>query len=205
MALLTTYCSAAELKHLLRIETLDTSDDAEIALAIEAASRAIDLATNRQFGVDAAPVARYYDPPPAGIKFLLVDDISTVTGLTVKVDRNDDGVFEETLTISTDFRLWPWNAAADSRPWEYVVLRTGFTWPTHERSVEVTAAFGWLSVPTAIKQAALIQANRFFKRRDAAFGVAGSPELGSELRLLQKLDPDVAVIVQPYKKWWAIA
>jgi len=43
------------------------------------------------------------------------------------------------------------------------------------------------------KVATVLQANRLLKRRHAPFGVAGSPELGSELRLLARVDPDVAV------------
>jgi hypothetical protein len=57
-------------------------------------------------------------------------------------------------------------------------------------------------VPSAVKQACLIQASRFFTRRYAPFGVAGSPESGSEMRLLAKVDPDVAVILGPYVTWW---
>jgi hypothetical protein len=50
-------------------------------------------------------------------------------------------------------------------------------------------------VPPTIKLATQLQASRWLKRRDAPFGIAGSPELGSELRLLAKLDPDVEVLL----------
>lgn len=50
-------------------------------------------------------------------------------------------------------------------------------------------------VPGPVELACLIQASRWFKRKDAPFGIAGSPELGSELRLLSKLDPDVEVLL----------
>jgi len=53
-------------------------------------------------------------------------------------------------------------------------------------------------VPTTVKQATLLQASRVFARREAPFGVAGSPDMGSELRLLEKVDPDVAVMLVPY-------
>jgi hypothetical protein len=43
-----------------------------------------------------------------------------------------------------------------------------------------------------------MQASRLLSRRDAPFGIAGSPEMGSEMRLLAKLDPDVDLLVQPY-------
>ena len=39
------------------------------------------------------------------------------------------------------------------------------------------------------------EASRWFARRNSPYGIAGSPEMGSELRLLAKLDPDVAVML----------
>lgn len=50
-------------------------------------------------------------------------------------------------------------------------------------------------VPATVKLATEMQASRWAKRRDAPFGIAGSPEMGSELRLLPKLDPDVEVLL----------
>jgi hypothetical protein len=210
VALLDDYVTLTQLKSFLRIT--DTADDTELGFAITAASRAVDQATNRHFGQDAAVTARYYtvgQPDKLngfdGRWNVETADISTVTGLLVKSDTDDDGTFETSLTIDTDFRLWPWNAAAESRPWERIVLMAGGSFPVQLRTVEVTAKFGWASVPTAIKQATLMQASRFFSRRNAPFGIAGSPEMGSELRLLAKVDPDVMVIVAPYKRLWAWA
>jgi hypothetical protein len=44
----------------------------------------------------------------------------------------------------------------------------------------------------------MLQASRFYARRDSPYGVAGSPDLGSEVRLLSKVDPDVAVSLADY-------
>lgn len=57
-------------------------------------------------------------------------------------------------------------------------------------------------IPAEIKLACLIQASRLVTRKDAPFGIAGSPDVGSEMRLLAKLDPDVQVLVRPHKSWW---
>lgn len=54
---------------------------------------------------------------------------------------------------------------------------------------------GFTTVPAAVKLACEIQASRWFKRNDAPFGVAGSAEMGTELRLLARLDPDVEVLL----------
>lgn len=61
------------------------------------------------------------------------------------------------------------------------------------------------SAPSPIRQATLLQASRLFVRKNSPYGIAGSPDMGSELRLLAKLDPDVEVLVRPYRlQWWVL-
>ena len=187
------YVTAVEMKSYLKIS--DTVDDAEIALAISAASRAVDRATNRQFGLVAAPEARVYTArwDKDRCRYVVpIDDLMTVTGLTITGDA-----------AITDYSLQPSNADLTGKPWTSIVLNAGGN--CREDGVTVTAKFGWTAVPVAVKQATLLQSTRFFKRKDAPFGVAGSPDLGSELRLLAKVDPDVAVVLGPYQRWWAAA
>lgn len=200
------YCTVAELKTHLRVA--DSVDDTPLGISITAASRAVDHACNRQFGVVSAASARYYSYVGGLLdgcrQQVEIDDLMSVTNLVVKVDDDDDGVFETTLTIDTDFRLYPWNAAADSRPWTQLVLATDGTFPSAARAVEVTAFWGWTAVPTIVKQATLIQAARFFQRRNSPYGVAGSPDLGNELRLLARLDPDVMLLLGTVKRHWLV-
>lgn len=193
------YVTASELKSYLRIT--DTDDDAEVALAITAASRAVDRATNRQFGVVGAPEERRYEPRWDRRRELYVveiDDLMSTTGLAV-VD--DEGTELAALATVGDggYRLEPVNAPQKGRPWTQFVTTTSADW------WDVTAPWGWTAAPAPIGQATLIQSSRLFKRRDAPFGVAGSPDLGSELRLLAKVDPDVEVVVAPYRRWWGAA
>ncbi|WP_234820581.1 hypothetical protein [Mycolicibacterium goodii] len=54
-------------------------------------------------------------------------------------------------------------------------------------------------MPPAVKMATLIQASRLYARRHAPFGVAGNPEVG-QLRLLERLDVDLAVSVRPFAR-----
>lgn len=199
------YCTTLELAAYARIPSGDTLDDVQIGLAIAAASRAVDLYTARQFGLTGSAVARTYSYSGVcidGRRALSIDDVQTTTGLAVALDFDGDGTFEETLTYGTDFDLWPHNAAADGKPWTHLVARAGVTLPCRARGVQVTANWGWSAVPDAVKQATLVQANRLLKRRDAAFGVTGSPEMGGELRLLAALDPDVSVGLRPYRRIW---
>lgn len=186
------YLTLAEAKGFLRIG--DTLDDAEIGVLITAVSRAIDSRCNRQFGQDAGLVTRTYSQAPllnysTGLWELDIDDVQTTTGMTV------NGV----ALASSGATLLPLNAAVDGVPYN----RIGFTiWPISSYpGMPVTnvmqARWGWNAVPPSVTAAGRLQLNRWASRRDSPYGVAGSPDQGSELRLLAKLDPDVARMLGP--------
>lgn len=212
MAIANGYCTLAEVKGFVGIPAGDTADDTLLELAVESASRAIDAFTDRRFWVDSAVVARYYTVTADDEALEIPDGITTTTGLLVKTDEDGDGVYETTWTLNTDFRLEPVNAAADGLPWTRIVAvgdrlfprSTGSTTDDYYRAVEVTSKGGWTTVPSPVKQACLIQAARLWKRKDAPFGVAGSVDLGSELRLLSALDPDVQVLLGAYRRAWVV-
>lgn len=187
------YVTVDELAAFRRIG--DDADDTELAVAITAASRAIDLhcGPNRQFGKVDAVQERVYTArarPDRGRWVVDIDDLMSTTGLVVEVDG----------TALAGYTLEPRNAAQNGRPWTRLVVDPdSAVQPTGaEYEMAVTALWGWSAVPVAVKQACLLQASRFVSRRDSPFGVAGSPDLGSELRLLAKVDPDVAVSLRPY-------
>ena len=196
------YCTTDELRSFVRIG--DTADDVQLGLAIAASSRAIDRATGRQFGRVASAVARVYT---AGWDvrrerwYVVLDDVMDATGMTVEYDSAEDQTYASAIT---NYRLGPVNAAADGRPWTELVVRPASTvQPCDlEDGIQVTALWGWLAVPAAVKQACLLQASRVLARRDSPYGVAGSPEAGNELRLLARVDPDVEVALSPYRRWW---
>lgn len=162
-----------------------TDDTDRLSRAIASASRAIDTACRRQFGLVAAVEARKYRAVKSGLYggwFVYCDDLMTLDGLLV------DGVAPAPTPD-----VWPLRAGPLGRPWERMAVPSS---GVHE----ITARWGWTAVPETIEAATLLQANRFFKRTDAPFGVAGSPESGSEMRLLAKVDPDVDVMLRRYKR-----
>lgn len=178
------YCEPADLADYVRSDEIAEDADApEIALAVTAASRAIDGFTRRQFGKVDLLEARRYTPwrgsgSPAGY-VLDIDDLATAAGLLV------DGVAADPLLLS------PVNAAAVARPYTRLYV-------TSCEPVTVSGVWGWPTIPAAVVQACLLQASRFLVRRDSPYGVAGSPSEGSEVRLLSRLDPDVAVALRTY-------
>ena len=182
VALNQNYCTVEELKS--RLGITDTSDDFELGLAAAGASRAIDEITGRYFwrGTDT----RTYIPESISRQSL--DDLVSVTSL--KVDRDGDGVFEETWTQGTDYALevapGKYNAAAKGEQWPYTAAQviTGgklfpFTWMwSHLDRIQVTGVFGWPAVPLNVKNAAIIAGAQIFRIKDAPFGVAGFGEFG---------------------------
>jgi hypothetical protein len=59
-------------------------------------------------------------------------------------------------------------------------------------------------VPEPIKQACILQSARVYKRYDSPLGVAGFGDLGA-IRVSRFLDPDVAQMVEPYRRMQAFA
>ena len=190
------YVTVSDLAAYLRID--DSLDDAELAAAITAASRAVDHFCGRQFGRTDAPVERVYTARrdyQTGWWTVHVDDLA---GLPVTVKVAGDPV--------AGSRLGPLNAAANGRPWTRIEFDAGSErLPTGSPGeVSVTGIWGWDAVPATVQQATLLQASRLFKRRDAPFGIAGSPESGSEMRLLARVDPDLQVSLYPYRRMRAV-
>lgn len=176
--------------------------DDDIDRAIESASRAIDEWCGRRFWPDTVASARYYTAMPEETYSLPVDDISTTSSLVVKSDDNWDGVFENTWTLN--LRTGPYGFMVEPTNWSplgkpITRLRAIVdAWPTVPQGVEVTAKWGWAAIPTAIIEACLMLAVRWYKRKDTPFGVMGSSETG--LLTLPRVDPDVQAILNPYRR-----
>lgn len=192
---MTDYATLAELKAQLGIT--DTVDDTALSRVLTATSRAVDEHCGREFSQDAAAVARVYRAVCSDQ--LSVDDISTATGLLVATDENDDGTYETSWTISTDFLLEPSNALADGRPAVRLVAVGAKTFPTYglRPAVQVTARYGWAAVPVQVTEATIIKAARLFRRKDTPEGVAGGGEFGV-VRISNREDPDVAALLAPF-------
>lgn len=166
----------------------DYRDDPEMneiyEQSIGAASRLVDDWCNRQFGQVAAAEARQY-PVLAGR--CQIDDLMVSPTSVVGADGQ----------AQTGFQLGPVNAPQTGRAWTSLSLAEG---ATDQAYVTVTAQWGWTSVPPAVKQACLMQAARFAKRKDSPFGISGSPQAQGELRLLARLDPDVQTSLTAFRR-----
>lgn len=201
MTLTNAYATMAALKAELNIGQADTSYDVKLEAALNSASRQIDRHCGRRFWQDPTVVQReYYADSPYDVQ---TDDISTTTGLVVRVDTGDDGTYATTLTITTQFILLPRNADHDGLPWNSIRLVDADTttfpiWTSGRPSVRVTAKFGYATVPDDVNKACLIQATQLFKSSDAVFG--GLSFDSGILRVRETLNPMAAALVEYYVK-----
>jgi hypothetical protein len=197
------YATRNQVKAALRIGTADTIDDDLIDNCVGAASRLIDGYCNRRFWQSGTAEARVFQAEDSF--YCSIDDIAG-TAITLKTSSFADGNFDVTWTRS-DYQLEPLNGNLDGLTWSYDKIRAvgDYLFPTvnanygEQALVQVTAVFGWPSVPEPVTQATIIQASRIFKRYDSPLGVAGFGDLGA-IRVSRYLDPDMAQLVEPYRR-----
>jgi hypothetical protein len=203
MSITNGYATRNQVKAALRISVGDTLDDDLIDNCVGAASRLIDGYCNRKFWQSGTAEARVFQAEDSF--YCSIDDIAG-TALTLRSSTQADGTFDLNWKVS-DYQLEPLNGNLDGLTWSYDKIRAvgDYLFPTvnanygEQALVQVTAVFGWPSVPEPITQATIIQASRIFKRYDSPLGVAGFGDLGA-IRVSRFLDPDMAQLVEPYRR-----
>ena len=201
MALTNAYCTLSDLKTSLGID--DIQDDTSLEAAIMAASRMVDDYTGRFFykdGTTAAPVTRYYTAQD--FYTTNIDDAYYIS--EIATDDNFDQTYS-TVFATSDYMVEPVNNPRRGWPWTRLLAIGAYIFPYNlPQSVRVKAVWGWTAIPNEVQMATKIQASRLFVRRQSPFGIAGSPEIGT-VRLGSRLDPDVEVLLRPFRKvsWMA--
>lgn len=207
MPLVNAYATVTEVREHLA----DANSGLSTALlerAINAASRAIGThcgneASPRRFWKDAVATARTYRVESR--EWVYVDDISARAGLVVKTGT--DGVTFDTTVASTDYILEPSNAdvvaAGDTVDphafWKITAVNgTNFTVDRRFPTMQVTAKFGWSSVPYEVNEACIIKAASLFKRKDSPDGVAGFGQFG--VVRIGRSDPDVLDLLRRFTR-----
>jgi hypothetical protein len=198
---MTAYATLAQVKAALRIT--DSVDDTLIEMARESASDLVDGYTGRTF-TTSGTVTRVF--APADDYVLQTDDIAG-TAVAITSSTGADGVFDVTWK-TTDYQLEPLNGVSNGQAVPFTRIRAiqDYLWPTAggEATVRVTGVYGFPSVPIVVTQATVLQASRIFTRLQSPLGVAGFGEMGV-VRVTRALDPDVAALVEPYRRIVGVA
>lgn len=205
MALGDPYCTLADVKAYMKIS--NTTDDALFTSAIVSATAEIEDHCGRQFNLAAAASARVFEP--VTWKLCKVDDFASLDGVTVYTDQGGIGDFSNFLDPTLDYEASPYNAMAEGVPWVYTTLRsTGGNWfPKiqfrRRATVQVTAVWGWASVPAPVTQACIMMAAQEFRMKDAPLGMAGMTEFGTPVKVVSI--PKVEQMLCKYRRYPALA
>lgn len=188
------YTSVQDVKDQLGIT--DDDDDDLIQSAVTAASRWIDSVCETTF----YPVteARVFEATP-GANGVLVDKFVDATGLVVKTGTY--GSFTTTVP-SGDLVLYPLNAPSKAGGAYYKIVTLNRGWPASSTGysyVQVTASWGWSTVPAEIAEAALITAAQLYRRKDSPEAVIGTLD-ETISRLYAMDDPNVARLLRDFRE-----
>ncbi len=134
-------------------------------------------------------------------KFGYFEDLETIASLLAEdLDISETGV---DVTAGTDFDVLDTILINDEQMYITAISTNtltvergvnGTTKATHSNGATIYR----YRYPGPIVEACIIQAARIFRRKDAPFGVVGTPEIGM-VRIVS-LDPDVKQMIAPYKR-----
>jgi hypothetical protein len=170
MAIVNGYATLTQIKAYMSIS--DNTDNDLLEDLVESASRSIDRIANRRFYLDSSASARLYRA--YSNIFVFVDDIGTTSSLVVAMDEDGNGTYSKTLTLNTDYILDPLTSQSLNRPFTQLTMVSNTeSWPIFpgitsnglRPGVQVTARWGWPSVPDDINMACLILTADQYKRK----------------------------------------
>lgn len=153
------------------------------------------------YSIPAPLVARIYYPDSPTLVY--TDDFASTSGLILAADYGNDGVYELTW-LAANYQVEPINGIFDGTPgWPYYRIRAinqyyPLWWGavgSPRASLQVTAQWGWASVPAGVQEACLLLAEEIFKLKDAPFGVAGFGAMGA-VRVRE--NPKVMALLERY-------
>lgn len=185
-----------ELADFLRIE--DEREHVHLSDAMGAAKIDIDTFCGQSFDAVAAASARVFSARWPDL--LYINPCTSVTGLAV--DTSGDGTFNQAWA-STDYQLEPLNRIkAGMTDHSYVTVRAieARCFPVTKRAaVEVTATWGWDTVPAGVKQALKMHAAKLHQRRNMPAALVATED-GGVTRAVMGLDSDVRNSLKNFRR-----
>lgn len=195
------YCGLEEMKDRLGLD--DSNEDYALQNAIAAATGWINETCGRHF--NRVTEARTYQPGSMWV--LDIDDLADDPAISVDIDQDGDGTFEQHWTRGTDYvlrygdGLYNPGTTGIARPFRQLQVIGGgkwlpFTWPyAHLDRVRITGPWGWPAVPWAVSESCRMLSADIFKYKDAPFGVAGVSDIGI---IRANVNPWIVEQLKPY-------
>jgi hypothetical protein len=184
-------------KEYLGIPSGTATEDSAIDAALAAAEDEVDNICGRTFVVPGSATAKVFEPTNGVV--VEVDDIAQTTGLVVKTDTADDGAYDKTLTLTSEYIL-----EGNAAPYRIIRRVDGSTFPRYmsdRPTIEVTAYWGYaMAVPGPIVQAATVLSARLYQRRSSPLGFqAGMSTEFGPVRI-SRIDPDIRTLLYGYRR-----
>jgi hypothetical protein len=199
MAIVNGYCTLADVKAALRLAPSDTTEDALLENAIEAASRRIDGYCDTFFYQKQSTVELFTRFPYV----CQIPDLA-LSSITLRTDDNGDGTYE-TLWTTSDYYLSPTDTVLTGFPYRKIVASGAKTFPLlydpNRPAIQLTGTFGYASVPDDVREACVLLSMRGFARYNSALGIVGFADMAITVRAV---DPDVRDYLMPYRQLIAI-
>jgi hypothetical protein len=181
--------------------------DALLDTQASRASRLIDRVVKKWPGYFAvsADETRYFDG--SGEREQWVDELAAApTSVLVAESGVVDGAGGTggtyTAWAASDYFPWPYNAIRLGQPFRRLDIDqlngTKSIWTRYPKSVKVIGKFGYATTagtPEEITQASIVQVVRWLQRGRQGFQDAGAIKELGQLQYVQKLDPDIELVV----------
>ena len=203
MAIGDPYATLAEFKQYLMTQQQNvTADDALMTSCLMIASQWLEEHCNRQFNLATVESPRIYQPS-FDPKYCKVDDFVMSSGFSLRTDPGGTGNFD-VLWQPIDYELKPLNNIVGGRyrPYNELHAVSGLWFPhitfRRDGTVQLTALWGWESVPVQVNQACIMMAAEIFKSKDAVFGVAGFSAMGAAVKIRVTGNPIIHALLKHF-------
>lgn len=170
------YATVAQLKEFLEWDHSDTGKDLALNRALTSATEEVDNYCGRTFNTSGVAEDRVYRIRYS--RFVEVDDFHDTDSLVVRIAARGQA-FGDPWVLDEDFDLEPENGPVYQR----VVLAPTRYLPWYDSRMQVTATFGWPTVPAPVTESCLIVAAMNVKLGSAPLGVAGFDKFGQSVRV----------------------
>jgi len=192
------YCTNTEIKAAMPDGNWGSSYDTLLTALATRASRALDGLLKRMPGAFYVSADATYYFTGSGDAELWIGELAAAPTSVAVAESGD--ITSYTAWAATDYHLWPYNALSEGMPYQRLDIDllngTKALWYAYPKAVKIVGKFGFsAAIPDEIKEAAIIQASRWFKRGQQAYADTGAiTELG-QLHYTKQIDPDIAAIL----------
>lgn len=180
-----------------------TTDDRDelIQASITAASRMIDVECGLwpgAFRPDAVATTRVFElagrvrPDGYGRYVVSIDPVASATGLVISTGYSITGVYNS--WVNGTYAVGPMTALALGEPLTWV--KSAAVSLDLVDSIQVTARWGYPSVPAQIELATRMMAARLYRRKDSPQGIIASADWGAVR--VSRTDPDIHALLFPF-------